>query len=139
MSEQPPRVCAIEDNPADIRLVEEGIDSADIALDLAVRNNGRQAIEWLTGLDGETSTHPELVLLDLNLPGKSGFEVLDIIRTETPFQDVPVVIVSSSQDRNDVGRAYELAANAYVTKPKDPDEYIRMVESAVNFWIATND
>lgn len=132
-----PRVFAIEDNPADARLVKEGADDAEVDLDLQIIHNGRQAIDRLTAIEPtEPGTHPDLILLDLNLPGKSGFEVLSAVRNETAFPDVPVIAVSSSENPEDVKRVYELSANAYVTKPADPDEYIRMIHAAVDFWIA---
>lgn len=135
-SEATPLVFAIEDNPADVRLIEEGVDAAGIELDLEVIHSGQRAIEQLTTIDAEASdSYPDLVLLDLNLPGKSGFEVLAAIRTETAFQDVPVVVVSSSENSDDIRRVYESSANAYVMKPADPDEYIRMVDAAIEFWI----
>jgi chemotaxis family two-component system response regulator Rcp1 len=135
-SESTPIVVTVEDNPADVRLIEEGVDAAGIELDLEVIHSGQRAIEQLTTIDAEASdSYPDLVLLDLNLPGKSGFEVLAAIRTETAFQDVPVVVVSSSENSDDIRRVYESSANAYVMKPADPDEYIRMVDAAIEFWI----
>ena len=131
-----PRVFVIEDNPADIRLLREGVDTADIDLDIEVISNGQQAVEQLTELGADlTGDRPALILLDLNLPGKSGFEVLATVRDQTAVQTVPVVIVSSSENREDIKRAYDSSANAYVTKPSDPDEYIQMVAAAVEFWI----
>jgi CheY-like chemotaxis protein len=129
------RVVAVEDNPADIRLVEEGIETIEIGIDLDIYNSGGRAIEELRSIDGDVSAErPDLVLLDLNLPGKSGFDVLRSIRTETTLQNVPVVIVSSSKNSSDMRKAYELSANAYVVKPSDPDEYIQMVRTTIDFW-----
>lgn len=131
-----PRLFAIEDNPADVRLLKEGVDAAGVDLDLNVINSGGEAIERLTAIDPDSpEVKPDLVFLDLNLPGKSGFDVLESIRTETAFQDVPVVVISSSENSDDIRRVYESAANAYVTKPADPDEYIQMIEAAIDFWI----
>ncbi len=132
-----PQVYTIEDNPADVRLVEEGIDAAGTEIDLQVINNGRRAIDQLTGVEPD-ERHPDLVLLDLNLPDKSGFEVLTVIRTETAFREVPVVVVSSSDNSADIKQAYAAAANAYVMKPADPDKYIQMVDSVVDFWITSS-
>jgi CheY-like chemotaxis protein len=78
-----------------------------------------------------------LILLDLNLPGKSGVDVLQTVRDESRFSSVPVVVVSSSENPDDIRRVYERSANAYVTKPTDPDEYIQMIVATVRFWIAT--
>ena len=133
-----PRLFVVEDNPADVRLVREGVDAADVALQLEVINSGQQAAERLTAMEADSpGDHPDLIVLDLNLPGESGFDLLRTVRIETAFQDVPVVIVSSSENMDDVNRAYELAANAYVTKPADPDDYIRMIGATVDFWLAT--
>lgn len=131
-----PRVVAVEDNPGDVRLVEEGVAAAATGVDLRVIKSGREAIERLTSLDaGDSGEHPDLILLDLNLPGRSGFDVLRPVRTETDFRDVPVVVVSSSQNQDDITRVYELSGNAYVTKPSDPDDYIEMIAAIVDFWI----
>lgn len=132
---EPPRVIAIEDNPADARLAREGVKTVETELDFQVHNSGAEAIERLKAIDPEPqAAHPDLILLDLNLPGKSGFEVLTAIRTETAFQHVPVVVVSSSENRSDIRRVYELSGNAYVVKPVDPDEYIEMIGAIVDFW-----
>ena len=133
-----PRVIAVEDNPADVRLMEEGVAAAGVELALTVYNSGRTAADQFRAIDAETpADHPDLILLDLNLPGTSGLELLTLVRTETPFPDVPVVIISSSESREDINRAYEHAANAYVTKPTDPDNYIDMIDATIDFWITT--
>ena len=133
-----PRIVVIEDNPADVRMVKEGIDATDIEVTVTVINSGRQAAERLTAIEADRpEKHPNLILLDLNLPGRSGFDILELIREETAFPDVPVVVVSSSENREDINRVYEQSANAYVMKPTDPDDYIRMIDATVDFWIAT--
>lgn len=135
-----PRVIAVEDNPADVRLLREGVDAAEIDLELSVFNNGRTAADHLAAIAPDAADeHPDLILLDLNTPGRSGFELLELIRTDTAFQEVPVVIVSSSENSADIDRAYEQSVNAYITKPADPDEYIRMIDATIEFWIATAD
>ncbi|ESS03321.1 MAG: HoxA-like transcriptional regulator [uncultured archaeon A07HR67] len=132
----PPRVIAVEDNPADVRLVTEGIDHAGTEVDLRVINSGQRAINRFTTIDADAPLeHPELILLDLNLPVRSGFAVLNSIRNQTTFQDVPVVVVSGSMDRTDITRVYERSGNAYVTKPADPDDYIETISAIVEFWI----
>ena len=133
-----PNVFVIEDNPADVRLVREGTDATDIEVEVTVINSGRQAAERLTTIEADRpEDYPDLLLLDLNLPGKSGFELLKTVRTETVFPQVPVVVVSSSENQEDINRAYEQSANAYVVKPADPDDYIGMIDATVDFWIAT--
>ncbi|ESS09028.1 MAG: HoxA-like transcriptional regulator [uncultured archaeon A07HN63] len=133
-----PRVIAVEDNPADVRLLREGIAAAETTLELTVFNNGQNAADHLAAIAPDAADeHPDLILLDLNTPGRSGFELLELIRTDTAFQAVPVVIVSSSKNPQDIDRAYEQSANAYATKPADPDEHIRMIDATIEFWIAT--
>lgn len=124
-------VLLVEDNPGDVRLVREGVATVKAQVDLQVVRSGTAAIEFLTG---EECDPPSLVLLDLNLPGKPGFDVLQAIRDGRQCEKVPVVVVSSSKNTDDVRRAYDQSANAYVTKPADPDEYIEMVATAVRFW-----
>lgn len=143
MSEQttqsmPVRIVAVEDNPGDVRLTEEGVETVEKNVELRVLNNGTETIEWLTdGDDAEPAEEIGLLLIDLNLPGSSGFEILEAIRDEPSLSDVPTVVVSSSENRDDVRRAYELSANSYITKPVDPDEYIQTIGAATRFWIDT--
>lgn len=133
-----PRVFVIEDNPADARLVKEGAATADAEPDLHIITSGRQAAKQLRGIDADChESHPDLLLIDLNLPGKSGFDLLGIVRNESVFQHVPAVIVSSSENQDDINRSYRMSASAYLTKPADPDDYIRMISGTIDFWILT--
>jgi CheY-like chemotaxis protein len=134
-AEPAPHLLAVEDNRADILLVEQGVEQATTHVEMQSIRNGARAIEWLTDGSEESTAAPQLILLDLNLPGKPGFEVLRTVRDEASFNDVPVAVVSSSENPADVARAYRLGANAYVTKPQDPDDYIQMVVAAIDFWI----
>jgi len=133
-----PRLVVVEDNPADVRLTKEGVAAAGVELDLQVLNSGQEAIDYFAAVaDDDPRNHPNLILLDLNLPGKSGFEVLATVRAEPVFRETPAVVISSSETRDDIARAYDLSANAYVTKPADPDDYIAMIDATVDFWITT--
>lgn len=135
MSDLTPLVVSVEDNPADVRLIEEGVAAVGGAVELRVYNNGQRAVEALTG-DGEVPAESvNLVLLDLNLPGKSGLEILRLLRDDPQFNCVPVVTVSSSENPDDIRRVYDASANAYLTKPSDPDEFIQAIAAAVRFWI----
>jgi chemotaxis family two-component system response regulator Rcp1 len=135
MSEPTPLVVSVEDNPADVRLIEEGVAAVDQDIDFRVYNNGRNAIEQLTGDGGVPAESVQLVLLDLNIPGKSGLEILRYLRKDPELDAVPVLTVSSSENPDDIRRIYEASANAYLAKPTDPDEFIQMITAAVRFWM----
>ena len=135
MSEPTPLVVSVEDNPADVRLIEEGVAAVDRDIDFRVYNNGRNAIEQLTGDGGVPAEPVQLVLLDLNIPGKSGLEILRYLRKDSELDAVPILTVSSSENPDDIRRVYESSANAYLTKPTDPDEFIQMITAAVRFWM----
>lgn len=135
MSEPTPLVVSVEDNPADVRLIEEGVAAVDRDIDFRVYNNGRNAIEQLTGDGGVPAESVQLVLLDLNIPGKSGLEILRYLRKDPELDAVPVLTVSSSENPDDIRRIYEASANAYLAKPTDPDEFIQMITAAVRFWM----
>lgn len=137
MSESTPLVVSVEDNPADARLIEEGVAAVGTDIDLRVYNNGQTAIDRLTGDDGPPPESIDLVFLDLNVPGKSGLEILRLLRGASQFDVVPIVTVSSSENPDDIQRVYGAAANAYLTKPTDPDEFIQTIAAAVRFWIPT--
>jgi len=132
---EPPLVVSVEDNPADVRLIEEGVSATGGDIELRVFNNGQRAIEQLLGDDGVSTEAIRLVLLDLNVPGKSGLEILRLLREDAQFGTVPIVTVSSSENPEDIRRVYDASANAYLTKPTDPDEFIQAVAAAVRFWI----
>ncbi len=131
-------VVSVEDNPADVRLLEEGVAAVDADIDLRVYNNGRTAVERLVNGENVIDEPVGLVLLDLNVPGKSGLEILQELRGDSAFDGAPIVVVSSSTNPEDIRRVYEAAANAYLTKPSDPDEFIQTIAAAVQFWIDTS-
>lgn len=134
-----PRVFAVEDNPADVRLMREGVKTTGIEIELTVFTTGSVAVEEFSALNPDTpAEHPDLILLDLNLSNRSGFDLLEFVRTESAFQDAPVVIVSASEEPADIDQSYELAAYGYIKKPIDPDEHIRIIGATVDFWVETD-
>lgn len=128
-------VVSVEDNPGDVRLIQEGVAAVDADIDLRVYNNGQTAIEALIGDEAVIAEPVDLVLIDLNIPGRSGLEILRLLRGDPQFESVPIVAVSSSENPEDIQRVYEESANAYVTKPADPDEFIESIAAVVRFWI----
>jgi CheY-like chemotaxis protein len=136
--ERPIRILLVEDNPADVRLTREMLRESKVRNDLLVANSAEEAEEVL-GLLSEDAMEaagprPDLVLLDLNLPVKSGHDVLREIKSHPELRRVPVVILSSSEAEEDVVKSYDEHANAYVNKPVDLSEITTIVQSIDEFW-----
>lgn len=130
-------ILLVEDNPADIRLTKEAIRESKIANNLNIVKDGVEAIDFLKN-NGKYSnaTRPDLILLDLNLPKINGFEVLNKIKQDRDLKRIPVVILTISDNHEDLLRAYDLYANCYVNKPMDITEFYKIVKSIGNFWFS---
>lgn len=126
-------ILLVEDNPGDARLTREAFAETDPETTLHVVGTGDEALDALSRRDSD-EPFPDLVLLDLNLPGLDGCEVLAEIRSTPDVQRLPVIVVTSSSAREDVERCYDAAANAYLTKPSDPAEFVSLAESIEGFW-----
>lgn len=131
-------VLLVEDNPGDIRLIQEAFNEADILSHLNVTRDGEQAMAYLRQ-EGtySRSPRPAFILLDLNLPRKDGREVLEEIKRDESLRQIPVVILSTSTNVEDVRRAYDLHANCYVPKPIDMDQLVQLGKSLEDFWSKT--
>jgi len=128
-------ILLVEDNPDDVDLTREAFREVGATSRLHVVESGIDAIAFLRH-EGQyaAAPTPDLVLLDLNLPKKSGHEVLAEIKADPRLRGIPVVVLTSSAAESDVARSYALAANGYVTKPVDLDDYFRVVRLIDNFW-----
>jgi two-component system response regulator len=132
------QVLLVEDNPGDVRLTREAFKDSQIVNELFVVGDGVQALEYLRGENGYAhAPKPDLILLDLNLPKKDGREVLAEIKNDVRLGYIPVVVLTTSSAEQDVLRSYELAANCYVTKPIEFDQFVEVVRSIHNFWFST--
>lgn len=128
-------VLLVEDNPGDTRLVEEAFKEVSIDATLHSVPDGTEMLDFLYRRgDYESAPFPDLVLLDLNLPSTHGTELLERIREDPELEHLPVVILTSSADRDDIVDCYRYHANAYLTKPTGHDEIISLVESLEDFW-----
>lgn len=134
---QPIEILLVEDNPADVRLTTEALRDGKVQNNLHVVGDGVEAMAFLRRAGAYADApHPDLVLLDLNLPRKDGREVLAEIRADAKLRRVPVVVLTTSEAEEDVLRAYDLNANCYITKPVDLDQFIRVVKSIEDFWLS---
>jgi CheY-like chemotaxis protein len=131
-------VLLVEDDLNDIFLVKRAFKMARLETPLQVVTDGEDAIRYLKGegkfADRETYPLPHLVVMDIKMPRRTGFEVLEWIKTDGTLRRIPVIIVSSSDRPQDVNRAYELGANAYMVKPVDFLEVEHLFESITHYW-----
>jgi len=134
----PASILLVEDSPDDVLLTEEALRRGRMARGLRVVRDGEAALDFLYRR-GEyaNETRPDLVLLDLNLPRMDGLEVLEQMKKSRELRCVPVVALTTSIAERDVLRAYDNYVNAYVTKPLDIDEFIRIVRSVEDFYLRT--
>jgi CheY-like chemotaxis protein len=129
-------ILLVEDNEGDIGLVEEVFQEAKIMNNLNIAEDGEEAMLFLHK-KGKFSNvpSPDIILLDLNLPGKDGREVLKEIKEDNELKRIPVVILTTSKAEEDILKSYNLHANSYITKPVDFDQFIRVIKSIENFWL----
>jgi two-component system, chemotaxis family, response regulator Rcp1 len=131
-----PEVLLVDDNPADIDLTREALARSKRQLHVSSVIDGTEAISFLRR-EGKYSDAPapDLVMLDLNLPRKSGREVLSDVKTDPTLATIPVVIFSSSQARDDIVGSYQLGANCYLGKPGTLPDFMAAVQSMAEFWL----
>lgn len=134
---KPVRILLVEDNPGDIRLTKEALKDAKVRNEITVVGDGEEALLFLhkQGKYAEVK-HPDMILLDLNLPRKSGLEVLKELKEDEGLKRIPVVVITSSSAERDIVRSYNLHANCFVTKPVDLDQFLEVVRSIENFWLS---
>ncbi|WP_226011377.1 response regulator [Halomicrobium salinisoli] len=135
-SDEPVEILLAEDNPGDVRLLREAFEVTGIETTFHVVNTGEAAEDFLKGQgDYEGSSLPDIVLLDLNLPRKDGYDVLETIRDDDRLQYLPVLILTSSSAEEDIQRCYAADANAYLTKPTGMDDFRDVVRAVERFWL----
>ncbi len=135
-------ILLVEDNPDDAELVRYAFEKVAIGNPLVSLSDGDAAVDFLIGAgvyaDRKRHPLPALILLDLKLPRRSGFEVLRFIRDQQATRHTPVVVLTSSNQQDDIRRAYEDGANSYLIKPVGRDALIEMVRSLNAYWIKLN-
>lgn len=136
-------ILLIEDNPTDERLTLRALRKNNIMNEVVVAGDGEQALDYLyaTGpyAGRDRSETPPFIILDMSLPGVSGLEVLQRIRSEPETRLTPVVVLTSQEDPGNVSRAYELGANSYVRKPKDATEFADAILNLCMYWLLLNE
>ena len=128
-------ILLVEDNPGDVRLTKEALKDCKMRNTVYVVEDGEEALSFLYK-EGKyaDAPHPDLILLDLNLPKKNGKEVLSEIKENPKLKRIPVVILTTSKAEEDILKTYDLHANCYITKPVDFDQFISVVRRIEDFW-----
>ena len=135
--EVPVEILLVEDDPGDVLMTREAFQDHKLRNELHVVNDGADAMAFLRQ-EGEYADRPrpDLVLLDLNLPRMDGREVLEAIKSDPDLASIPVVVLTTSENEDDVLRSYSLHANAYVTKPVDFARFIDVVRQIDDFFVS---
>ncbi len=134
---RPIEILLVEDNPADVRLTTEALKEQKVYNHLRVVTDGAKAMAYLHKEgDYAGAERPDLILLDLNLPKKSGLEVLKEIKGDIELRSIPVVILTASKAEEDVVKAYDNFANCYIAKPVDLKQFMKVAQSIQEFWFS---
>jgi CheY-like chemotaxis protein len=129
-------ILLVEDNPGDVRLIQEALRDGKVWNNPHVVTDGEAALDFVYRRGPFTQApRPDMVLLDLNLPKKDGREVLAVIKSDSDLKRIPVVVLTTSKEEEDVHRAYNLAANCYVTKPVEFEEFMKVIRAIEDFWL----
>jgi CheY-like chemotaxis protein len=135
-------ILVVEDDPLDAKLIRRALRKAEIINPVLHVADGEAAVGYLAGKspyeDRRQYPLPDLVLLDLKLPRKNGFELLQWLRTQPGLRRVPVVVLTSSSETADVNRAYDLGANSYLVKPVGTDALVDLLKKVEIYWLMAN-
>lgn len=132
---EPIKILLVEDNPGDIRLTREALKDSKIHNTLEVVEDGKEALDYLRNVGKyKDSTRPDLVLLDLDMPNTSGREVLQEVKSDPNLRSIPLVVLTVSKSDQDILNSYDMQANAYVNKPLDLDQFIKVIRTIEDFW-----
>jgi two-component system response regulator len=136
-SPRPVEILLVEDSPTDALLAQEALRGGKVWNNVHLVEDGEEALAFLHRAEPYAHVpRPDLILLDLNLPRKDGREVLAEIKADPSLKVIPVVVLTTSQDEEDILKAYGLYANCYITKPVDFQQFIEIVRSIEHFWFA---
>ena len=131
-------ILLVEDNRGEARLVQEALAEGELPVRLSVVRDGVEAMRYLRRIGIYAAVpEPDLVLLDLNMPRMDGRAVLFEMKMDAALQNIPVIVLSTSESHDDILKAYRLDANCYISKPVDVDHFFRIIQSIQRFWHAT--
>jgi CheY-like chemotaxis protein len=133
---KPIEILLVEDSAGDVRLVQENLKESKVRNALNVVGDGMEAMAYLRK-EGKykDAPRPDLVLLDLNLPKKDGRQVLKEMKSDENLKCIPVVVLTISKGEEDIMKSYSLHANAYISKPVDLNQFLKVVKAIEEFWL----
>lgn len=136
-------ILLVEDNPEDVRLTKRALKRNHIANELVVLTDGVEALDYLirasSAGSGQPGSLPAVILLDLKLPRMDGLELLKAIRGHEQIRRLPVIILTSSKEEQDILKSYDLGANSYVRKPVDFEQFIEAMHCLGLYWLLLNE
>jgi CheY-like chemotaxis protein len=136
-------ILLVEDNQSDIELTMRAFKRGRITNDVVVAENGREALDYLFGTGKyagrDTAQMPTLILLDIKMPVMDGLETLKHIRANQQTRRIPVVILTSSQEEQDIAASYDLGVNSYIRKPVDFNQFVNAVKNLELYWLVLNE
>jgi len=134
---EPVEILLVEDNPVDVMITKKAFSAGRVSNNLHVAEDGEEAMDFLYKRGKYSSApSPEIILLDLNLPKKDGREILAEVKADPSLRRIPIVILTTSQDKEDIWRSYDLQANCFITKPVDTEQFSRALERVGEFWLS---
>jgi len=139
---KPAHILLVEDNRLDIELTLDAFREARLGNSVHVAKNGVEALDYLFGQnqygDREQYPLPDIILLDLKMPGIDGFEVLRRVKAEPEVKRIPVIILTSSREEGDLALSYDCGANSYLVKPVSFEGFLRVVQQVQDYWLILN-
>ena len=126
----------VEDNEGDILLTTKALEASKVLNEVSIVRNGKLALDFVFKKNGyEDVKSPDVILMDINLPLKSGIEVLEILKSDESTKHIPIIILTTSSSESDIMKSYNNHANAYIVKPVDVSEFLEAVLSLEDFWL----
>ena len=128
-------ILLVEDRQSDIELIEEALEDSQFSCNLYLVRNGEEALDFLSQKKRYSQVpQPHIILLDLNLPRMSGFEILSVVKKTKKLKLIPTIVFTTSSSSTDLVDSYALYANCYVVKPANLDQFFKTIQEIVNYW-----